>query len=141
MTSLPPAVGRAMTVQVNRTRHEPTPAEIIHDLRVQLAVAERYLELANEKISRLEAENEQLRAVAVHSTSVNSADAGTFVNGRLVVNQVEAAQRLGVKQYKISRWLKAGKFEKVAVPGHKLPGIYADSLYKPERGQPGRKKK
>lgn len=140
-SSLPAAVGRAMAVQVNRTRRVATDADTIADLRVQLDQMRRERDAALAEIERLNGLIEKQQASVVHSPTVNKADAGTFVNGRLVVNQVEAAQRLNVKQYQISRWLKAGKFEKATVPGHKLPGIYADSLHKPERGQPGRKKK
>lgn len=141
MSSFPAAAGRALAVQVTRTRQtDPLQAQI-DDLTVKLAKAERERDAALKENTRLAAENELLRGVAIHSATVNGAEAGTFVNGRLVVNQVEAAKRLNVKQYQISRWLKAGKFQKVEVPGHKLPGIYADSLHKPERGQPGRKKK
>ncbi len=137
-------VGRAMVTQAKRLHREPTPAEIIADLRVQLAEAQRELAAAHLEIKRLNVENDTLAVRAHRAGKVNTAseaNAGTFVNGRKVVNQVEAAELLKVKQYQVSRWLKAGKFEKVAVQGHKKPMIYADSLHKPERGQPGRKKK
>lgn len=141
MTNLPAAAYNAMAVQAARNRRAQTPDEVIADLRVQLAQAQRDLVAAQQEIKRLNAENELLRCSVIHSPAANAGDAGTFVNGRRVVNQVEAAKQLNVKQYQISRWLKAGKFQTVRVPGHKKPLIYADSLHKPERGQPGRKKK
>lgn len=143
MNNLPAAAYKAMAVQATRLHREPTPAEIIDDLRVQLAQAVRDLAAANEEITRLNAENDKLALRAHRAKKVNAdtADSGTFINNRRVVNQVEAAELLRVEQYQISRWLKAGKFEKVIVPGRKKPMIYADSLHKPERGQPGRKRK
>ncbi|MEO8608928.1 MAG: hypothetical protein ABI690_13640 [Chloroflexota bacterium] len=141
MSMINPAVGRAMADQVKRTRREPTDAERLHEALVENARLIRELALAHVEIKRLNAENDKLAVRAHRAPKTNAGGAGTFINGRKVVNQVEAAKHLGVKQYQISRWLKAGKFEKVEVPGHKLPSIYADSLHKPERGQPGRKKK
>lgn len=138
---LPEAAYKAMAVQAKRLHRDLAPAETIADLRVQLAEAQRDLAAANLEIQRLNAENDKLALKAHRSPKVNAADSGTFINGREVVNQVEAAKRLKVKQYQVSRWLKAGKFEKTDVAGHKKPMIYADTLHKPEHGQPGRKKK
>jgi hypothetical protein len=138
------SITRAMAVQVersSRTHRTPTDADIIADLCVKLEVAQRDLAAAHLEIERLATENERLRASVIHGPGVNAAKEGLFVNGRLVVNQIEAAEILGVKQFKISRWVKAGKFQTVAVPGRKIPMLYADSLHKPERGKPGRKKK
>lgn len=143
MNNLPAAAYSAMAVQAKRLHREPTPQEIIDDLRVQLAQVQGELKAAQEEIKRLNTENDKLVVRAHRAKKVNAeaADSGTFVNGRRVVNQVEAAEQLRVEQYQISRWLKAGKFQKVIVPGRKKPMIYADSLHKPERGQSGRKRK
>lgn len=146
MSSFPAAVGRAMTVQVNRTRREPTLQEINDDLRVQLAAAQRELKAAQNEIKRLNAENDKL---AVRAHRVKKTDSGALITGQFhkgieYVNQVEACAILGMpakEQYRISRWIKAGKFEMMSVPGLKKKQIVRASLHKPERGQPGRKKK
>jgi hypothetical protein len=138
------AVGRAMAVQVKRTRRDQTPQDIIAELRVKLAQAERERDNALTEVERLNAENDTLALKAHRARKTSSAadsDAVLTINGRQVVNQVEAAKRLNVPQWKISRWMNAGKFEKVAVPGRKKPMIAVDSLTKPEPGKPGRKKK
>jgi hypothetical protein len=144
MSAFPAAVGKAMAVQVKRTRRDQTPQGIIDELRVKLAQAERERDAALEQIKRLDAENDKL-ALKAHrarkTSSTADTDAVLTINGRQVVNQVEAAKRLNVPQWKISRWMNAGKFEKVAVPGRKKPMIAVDSLTKPEPGKPGRKKK
>ena len=50
-----------------------------------------------------------------------------------LVSQVEAAAILHVKPYTISRWVKAGHFTLVNVPGRKHPLIDAASLRHPPR--------
>lgn len=138
---LPSAAYKAMAVQKARTQQPTTDADVIRDLRLKLAIAERERDAALAEVTRLNAENDTL-TLRTHRSKTNAGDAGsgTFVDGRRVVNQVEAARLLDVPQYKISRWLKARKFEKARVPGRKLPGIFADSLHKPEPGKAGRKK-
>src|SRR5689334_12088858 len=115
MNNLPPAAYTAMVVQAKRLHREPTPQEVLADRRVQLTKAQNDLVAAQDEINRLNSVIETQQASVVHSATVNAADSGLFINGRKVVNQVDAAKLLGVKQYQISRWLKAGKFEKVAV--------------------------
>lgn len=140
---LPPAAYSAMAKQVKRTRRDQTPQDIIDDLRVKLAKAERERDNALAEVKRLNDENDKL-ALKAHRTRKASANGSTgrlSIDGREVVNQVEAAEILKVPQWKISRWVAAGKFEKVAVPGKRKPLLFADSLTKPEPGKPGRKKK
>lgn len=143
MTAFPAAVGRAMAVQVDRTRREPTQQDIINDLRVMLAQAERERDNALAEVKRLEAENDKL-AIKAHRARKTSADGsatGKFHDGIEYVNQTEAAAILKVNQYAVSRWVKAGKFETLTVPGLKIRQIVRASLDKPEPGKAGRKKK
>lgn len=138
------AVGKAMAVQVNRTRRDQTHQDIIDELRVKLAQAERERDIALVEVKRLNDENDKL-AVKAHrarkSSSTGDADAVLTINGRQVVTQVEAAKRLKVEQYQVSRWVKVKKLETLTVPGRKKPMIPVDCLTKPEPGKPGRKKK
>lgn len=139
------AVGKAMADQSKRLQRPRTLQDTIDDLRVKLAKAERELVNALAEIKRLNKENDDLhikahRAGKKTSTTAD-ADAILTINGRQVVTQVEAAKRLKVEQYQISRWVKAKKLETLSVPGRKKPMIPVDALTKPEPGKPGRKKK
>lgn len=143
MTTFPAAAGRAMAVQVNRTRRDPTLQDIIDELRVKLSQAERERDAALAEVKRLNAENDRL-ALKAHRTRKSSAGdsaTGKFHDGVEYVNQSEAAAILNVPQFKMSRWVKAGKFEMIAVPGLKIKQIVRASLYKPAPGKAGRKKK
>lgn len=140
MNNLPAAVYGAMAKQVKRTRRDQTPQEIIDDLQVKLAQVERERDNALEEVKRLNEENDKLALKAHRTRKTNGSTGRLSIDGREVVNQVEAAEILKVPQWKISRWVAAGKFEKVAVPGRKKPMLFADSLTKPEPGKPGRKK-
>lgn len=142
MTALPAAVGKAMAVQVKRTRRDQTPQDMIDELRVKLAKAERERDVAVAEVKRLNDENDKL-ALKAHRARKPSADGsatGKFHDGIEYVNQTEAAALLNVPQFKMSRWVKAGKFEMIAVPGLKIKQIVRASLYKPEPGKAGRKK-
>src|SRR5687768_7333600 len=90
------SVGRAMAVQVKRTRRDQTPQDIIAELRVKLAQAERERDNALAEVERLNVENDKL-ALKAHRARKTSTDADTdavlTINGRQVVNQVEAAKR------------------------------------------------
>lgn len=144
MNNLPAAVYDAMAKQSKRLQQEPTLQQKYDELRVKLTQAERERDNALAEVERLNAENDKLALKAHRARKTSSAadtDAVLTINGRQVVNQVEAAKRLNVEQYCISRWVKAGKFELVKVPGRKKPMIAVDSLTKPEPGKPGRKKK
>lgn len=145
---LPQAAYDAMKVQAKRTHHEPTLQEQYDELRVKLAVAERERDNALAEVKRLNAENDSLnlKAHRAHKVNADLTDGvghvtGQFHDGIEYVNQVQAAAILKVGQYAISRWVKARKFEMIAVPDHKKLQIVRSSLVKPERGQPGRKKK
>src|SRR5436853_2727438 len=98
MSSFPAAVGRAMVTQAKRLHREPTPQEIIDDLRVQLAAAQRDLAAAHLEIKRLNAENDTLavRAHRVKKTISGAPITGQFHNGIEYVNQVEACVILGM---------------------------------------------
>ncbi len=136
------AVGSAMAKQLTRVNHPQTDAEKLRDAQVQITRLERELAAALEENQRLNAENDRLAIRAGRAgKGINTVADGTFVNGRLVINQVEAAKRLNVPQYMISRWVKDRKIKTTPVPGRKKPGIFADELVKPPRGKPGRKKK
>lgn len=140
---LPQAAYDAMKVQAKRTQHEPTLLERYDELRVRLTQVEGERDNALAEVQRLNAENDSLNLKAHRARKVDTGAAvtGQFHDGVEYVNQVQAAAILKVGQYAISRWVKAGKFEMIAVPGHKKPQIVRSSLVKPERGQPGRKKK
>ena len=143
MTAFPAAAGRAMAVQVKRTRRDQTPQDIIDELRVKLAQVERERDNALAEVKRLNVENDQL-ALKAHRARKSSAEGsatGKFHDGVEYVNQKEAAELLNVPQFKMSRWVKAKKFEMIAVPGLKVKQIVRSSLYKPEPGKAGRKKK
>jgi len=68
------------------------------------------------------------------------------INGRTVVSQTQAARylskkyNLSIKQYQISRWIKAGRFETATVDGHSHSMIYKDSLHIPTQSSKGKKK-
>lgn len=138
MVVVSPAVGKAMVKQLKRNRRQ-SPSDVICDLNVALTKAERERDEARAQVEELRTENDILRQKTKWADAPKSAY--LQVNGIDVVNQVEAAKILNEPQYQISRWLKAGKFEKVSVPGRKKPMIAVRSLKKPERGQPGRPKK
>lgn len=127
------SVGKAMAVQVNRTRREPTLQDIIDELRVKLAQAERERDTAQAEVKRLNEENDQLalKAHRARKTSADGSTSGKFHDGVEYVNQTEAAAILNVPQFKMSRWVKANKFEMIAVPGFKIKQIVRASLYKP----------
>ncbi len=136
-----PPVGGAMAVQVKRN-HRQSPSDVINDLNVQITKLTRERNEALEREQAALKENDTLRQRLKHERPVEaSASPYLQVNGIDVVNQVEAARMLGEPQYKVSRWLKAGKFEKIVDPSRKYPWIAVRSLKKPERGQPGRPKK
>lgn len=141
--ALDPAAYKAMAVQARRTQHEPTLQERYDELRVKLAKAERELAAATQRVAELEVENDALALKAHRARKVNTGGSitGQFHDGVEYVNQVQAAAILKVGQYAISRWIKAGKFQTMTVPGHKKTQIVRSSLVKPERGKPGRKKK
>lgn len=149
MTAFPAAVGKAMAVQVNRTRHEPTLQDKYEALLVELAQVERERDTAQAEVKRLNEENDIL-AVKAHRARKPTADASAngsesttikIHEGVEYVNQSEAATILNVGQYAISRWVKAGKFQMIAVPGYKRLQIVRSSLHKPAPGKAGRKKK
>lgn len=137
------SVGRAMAVQVKRTRRDQTPQDIIDELRAMLTKAERERDIALAEVQRLNTENDKLalKAQRARKTSADGSATGKFHDGIEYVNQTEAATILKVEQYQISRWVTARKFEMLAVPGLKKKQIVRSSLVKPERGTPGRKKK
>ena len=147
MTSFPAAVGRAMATQVKRTRRDQTPQDIIDELRAMLTKVERERDAALAEVKRLNTENDDLHRKAYRAgrdRKVATADGsatGKFHDGIEYINQSEAAEILNVPQFKISRWVKAKKFEMIAVPGLKVKQIVRSSLYKPEPGKAGRKKK
>lgn len=140
---LPAAAYNAMAKQKRRTQQPRTLQDDIDELRVELAAVERERDNALAEVKRLNAENDTL-ALKAHRARKSSADGsatGKFHNGIEYVNQSEAAGLLNVPQFKISRWVKAGKFEMIAVPGLKIKQIVRATLTKPEPGKPGRKKK
>lgn len=141
--ALDPAAYKAMAVQARRTQQPRTLQDDIDELRVKLAKAERELAAATQHVAALETENDALALKAHRARKVNADPSvtGQFHDGIEYVNQVQAAAILKVKQYAVSRWIKAGKIQTMTVPGHKKPQIVRSSLVKPERGKPGRKKK
>lgn len=143
MNNLTPAVGRAMVTQAKRNQRVQTPEEIIADLRVELAAAQRELKVSKEENKRLNAENDALALKAHRGSKVNvtKATSGKFHEGVAYVNQIEAAAILRVDQAQISRWVKAKKFTMISVPKYKKPQIVLASLRKPEPEKRGRKKK
>lgn len=140
---LPPAAYDAMAKQKRRTQQPRTLQDDIDELRVRLAQAEHERDNALAEVERLNKENDNLHRQAHHArkASVGGSANGKFHDGVEYVNQSEAAAILNVPQYKLSRWVKANKFEMVAVPGLKIKQIVRASLYKPEPGKAGRKKK
>lgn len=139
---LPAAAYDAMAKQKRRAQQPRTLQDDIDDLRAMLTKAERERDNALAEVKRLNAENDQL-ALKAHRARKTSADGSSEQShdGIAYVNQAQAAAILDVGQYAISRWVKAGKFQMIAVPGAKRLQIVTSSLYKPERGTPGRKKK
>lgn len=140
---LPDATYKAMAKQKRRTQQPRTLQDEIDELRVKLAAAERERDDALAEVERLNTENDTLNLKAHRARKVNADPSvtGQFHDGIEYVNQVQAAVILKVGQYAISRWVKAKKFEMIAVPDHKKLQIVRSSLVKPERGKPGRKKK
>lgn len=141
MTSLPAAAGRAMAVRAKQRQRPQTPDEIIAGLRVQLAIVEHERDVLKEEIDRLNKENDALALKAHRAAKTNGSGQGTYVNGRKMLTQKEAAKILRVDQAQISRWVKSDRIKTEQVPGRVHKMIPADTLRKPDPGKRGRKSK
>lgn len=66
--------------------------------------------------------------------------------GSQILSQTEAARYLSkiagrtIQQYQVHRWMKAGHFQTVTVPGKAALHVMSDSLYVPLPGRAGRRK-
>lgn len=95
---------------------------------IEVERLQNLLKAAREQLREARAQNETLVEQLNQQTSGDAAP----VKSRLV-SQVEAAAILHVQPYTISRWVKAGHFTLVNVPGRKHPLIDAASLRHPPR--------
>lgn len=112
-------------------------AELVRLLEHQLQRALEQIAALEARNQALERENDVLTTRISHLRSPRTQDGKLLLDGREVVNQSEAARRLGVKQYAISRWVAAGHFQTARVGARQM--IFADSLHTPAKKS--RKKK
>lgn len=129
---------KATLYRVNRGRTAKKPngsrvtvGQLRDSHEAEVERLEKLLEVAREKIARLEAKIALLEHDA--GADIGSDRRGELYRDRRIVTQAEAAEILHVAPYTISRWVQAGHFEMTHVPGRKRPMIYADSLHKPAR--------
>ena len=132
-----PAVGAAMSAQVDRVNGSPTLEAINDLLRQENRRLETLLLKRDEQIAYWQsiANGQRVTPVATPATIT-----GHFQDGIEYVSQKEAALILHVRAYQISRWVAAGKFELLSVPHRRRKQIVRSSLYMPAPSQPGRKK-
>lgn len=138
-TAVSKATARATVKALKRQQAEETTdmnlAEQLRLLAAEKSRLERELSILRQRVSDLEQENDRLIArVSAHRALTRNAElanSALMYDGREVVNQSEAAKRLGVKQYAVSRWVAAGHFQTARVGARTL--IFADSLHTPAK--------
>lgn len=140
----------ATAAALDRQRQADEPAsKLAEELRLlahENMRLSQQVEAMRQRVANLEAENDRLAArafalsraasprpeTATEGSPFREEGAGVgclTVEGRAVVNQTQAADLLGVKQYTVSRWVAAGHFQTTRIGARVY--IFADTLHKP----------
>lgn len=165
MMSMQHAANRAAAEQVSRVNDAADPQEAgrlqLDEARRQVIELERLVASLRAENERLNRENDRLNAARLNariagkrgSIPLPAGGEGLGIEGGYpavgvgsILSQTEAARHLSkiagreIKQYQIHRWMAAGHFQTVSVPGKSALHVLADSLYIPPPGRAGRKK-
>lgn len=163
-------IGRARAEQVDRVNDQQTEIDRLRQELAQTRHLLRQAERANVMLqaenARLNEENDQLNHARLNARrGVSPLPAGgegmgvgfagdgvvgtrqAVSAGAGVLSQTEAAYHLSrmagreIKQYQVHRWMRAGCFQTVRVPGKAALHVLADSLHIPPPAKAGRKPK
>lgn len=138
------SVSGAMAQQIIRVN---APVDTVDDLKRQLLAAQREIARLAAELSAALTENIRLHKEADKLNAARLTTRAKLPAGEsTVMTQTEAARYLSkiagreIKQYQIHRWMKAGHFQTVNVPGKAALHVMSDSLYVPPPGRAGRRK-
>lgn len=138
------SVSGAMAQQIVRVN---APVDTVDDLKRQLLAAQREIARLAAELSAALTENIRLHKEADKLNAARLTTRAKLPAGEsTVMTQTEAARYLSkiagreIKQYQIHRWMKAGHFQTVNVPGKAALHVMSDSLYVPPPGRAGRRK-
>lgn len=124
-----------------------TPVDTVDDLKRQLLAAQREIARLAAELTAALTENIRLHKEADKLNAARlTARAKLPAGESAVMTQTEAARYLSkiagrtIQQYQVHRWMKAGHFQTVTVPGKAALHVMSDSLYVPPPGRAGRRK-
>ena len=139
------SVSGAMAQQIIRVH---APVDTVEELKRRLLEKEREIARLAAELTAALTENIRLNREAdkLNAARLTAARAKLPAGESTVMTQTEAARYLSkiagrtIQQYQVHRWMKAGHFQTVTVPGKAALHVMSDSLYVPPPGRAGRRK-
>ena len=138
------SVSGAMAQQIIRVN---APVDTVEELKRRLLEKEREIARLAAELTAALTENIRLNREADKLNAARlTARAKLPAGESTVMTQTEAARYLSkiagrtIQQYQVHRWMKAGHFQTVTVPGKAALHVMSDSLYVPPPGRAGRRK-